>query len=162
MMDGRLARMAAILAGLAACGSPSRLDDEAMRAEVRLLLDEWAHALSEGRVEDFKALFAERAGFTWVERGEVVYRSADEIAAGIDGILETDASFVTTIENVAVERLAGDAATFAADIESRVETGDVVFSFDGVVTGVAIREDGAWKLYQGHVSEPPGKGAEGP
>jgi len=27
------------------------------------------------------------------------------------------------------------------------------FTFDGIVTGVAVREDDRWKLFQGHLSE---------
>jgi len=127
---------------------------ETVVSDVQSLLDDWASSLSEERIEDFKALYTSREGFIWAERGQFIYRSADDIAAGIDTVLDSGMTFTNRLSDVTVTPLSNDAASFSARVTSEASGPQFSFTFDGILTGVAVREEGGWKLFQGHLSEP--------
>jgi len=91
---------------LTSCSTFSNSSDpDAIATDVELLLEEWASSVSEGRIEDFKALFSSRDGFLWAERGQFIYRSADEIAAGVDQVLGGGTTFTNELSDVIVTPL---------------------------------------------------------
>ena len=138
--------------GAASSDKPSSAQIE---EEVSTFLEEWAASFSEGRFKDAKALYAAREGFVWIERGRITYQSAADLAAGLDQLIGTDTTITNALDHIKVEVLSGDSAAFSAALYSQVVTPSFEFTFDGVMTGVAIKEDGGWRLYQGHLSQPP-------
>lgn len=147
---------ASMLIAAGSCASPPRsLQRADVEREVAALLQEWAAAISEGRLDDFKALYAERPGMVWVERGAVQYRSAAALAESVDQVMSGGTQIENVIDEVAVEPLAPGVAGFSFSLTSTVRNPQYSFTFDGVMTGVAIEEAGSWKLYRGHLSEPP-------
>ena len=153
--------MRKLLGGLAALmavacsesGAPTDLAN--VETEVEALLQEWSDAISERRLDDFKALYSTRDGFAWVERGQIQYRSAAEIAAGIDEVVNGDTSIVNTVSAIDVAPLSPSTAAFSARVTSTVENPAFTFSFDGILTGVAVKDGSDWKLYRGHLSDAP-------
>ncbi|MEM1379291.1 MAG: nuclear transport factor 2 family protein [Pseudomonadota bacterium] len=140
---------------VAACGEPQQpaVSPAVVEIEVAILLSEWAEAISDNRLDDFKALYADREGFLWIERGAVLYRSVEEIAIGIDEVAGSGAVIENTLGAVDIAPLGSDAAAFSVALKSTVTAGESRFTFDGIFTGVAIREEGGWRLFQGHLSE---------
>ena len=148
--------LAAIGVGLlAGCSqAPVSADPAAVEAEVAALLDEWAVSLSEGRLDDFKALYANADGFLWVERGQFLYTSADAIGQGVDQIAASGAVVTNALSDVDIVPMGADFAAFSATVQSTITADTFSVDFGGVMTGIAIREDAKWKLYRGHLSEP--------
>ncbi len=145
---------AAALTILGACVTKPASSDEQIISDVTALLTEWNNALPEGRIEDFKELYSEREGFLWAERGQFLYQSKDDIAAGIDQVMVGGTSISNEITSLDVVPLSHEAAAFSITMTSTATMQGMSFTFDGIVTGLAVKDEGTWKLYRGHLSEP--------
>lgn len=150
-----------VFAAIAGCSAspapdhPAAVDETAIVDGVTSLVNDWTNAGKEGRWEDLKSLYADEAGFTWIERGAVAYADHAAIVAGVDQASQMSADIASSVGNIRVTPLAPDAAAVVADIKLDVSFGDFGYNFDGVLSGVAVKRDGAWRFLQGHLSEPP-------
>lgn len=146
--------IATILTVLGACATKPASHDEQIISDVTALITEWNDALPEGRVEDFKELYSEREGFLWAERGQFLYQSKDDIAAGIDQVMAGGTTISNEITSLDIVPLSQAAAAFSITMTSTATMQGMSFTFDGIVTGLAVKDEGTWKLYRGHLSEP--------
>ncbi|MEO1040744.1 MAG: nuclear transport factor 2 family protein [Pseudomonadota bacterium] len=155
MLRSLPANIAALALLLASCANTMTTDDAAIEAEVTDLLREWSRSLSEGRLEDFKAVYSTEPGFLWVERGLPLYRSIEELSVGVDELIAQDIELTNTLTDIEVQPLGPATAAFNAQVKSELRLSGFEITFDGIVTGIARKEGDAWKLYRGHLSEPP-------
>lgn len=139
---------------LSACSAPGGREDAAVRKDVEALLRNWSSAGQQKRWDDLKALYADEAGFVWIEQGRVAYADHAAIVAGVDAASGAGADIRASISDIAVTPLSADAAAFHAMTSLQVKSDQFAFSFDGVVSGVAVKRAGGWKLLQGHLSAP--------
>ena len=144
---------------IAACGGSEQpsagMSNEEVAAGVEDMLQGWAATGSEGRWSDLNAFYATDPGFRWIELGRVAYTSADEIENGLNTLGQINASMSSRIDNVSVAPLGPGAAAFTANLAVDFTSDQFSYAFDGVISGVAVNKDGAWKFLQGHISAPP-------
>ncbi|MEM7739842.1 MAG: hypothetical protein AAF225_03495 [Pseudomonadota bacterium] len=141
---------------LAACASLEKTADApTIEADVTAMLMEWSSSLPEGRLEDFKAVYSTQPGFLWVERGLPLYRSVDELSVGVDDLVDQNAELNNTLTDIEVHALSPNAAAFNAQMTSDLRLAGFNITFDGVLTGIALKDGDTWTLYRGHLSEPP-------
>ncbi|GEM_PF-4959840 len=149
-----------LFAALTACGpAPQNTasgppDEPEIAAGVTALVNDWAQAGPERRWEELKDLYADTAGFTWIERGGVAYADHAAITAGIDQASQMEADISSRVNNIRVTPLAPDAAAVVANLSLSVSFGDFGYDFDGIFSGVAIKRNDKWRFLQGHMSEP--------
>lgn len=155
MMTMRFWRAAAgCLVLIGGCERSAPRDDAAARAGVEALVKEWAAAGQEGRWSDLAALYADDPGFVWIEQGRVAYADHAAVVAGVEAAQAMKAEIRSAVSNVAVTPLAPDVAAYRANATLSVSSASFSFAVDGVLSGVAVKRDGAWKLLQGHLSAP--------
>ncbi|MBY0422641.1 MAG: nuclear transport factor 2 family protein [Parvularculaceae bacterium] len=116
---------------------------------------DWASAGEQGRWDDLKSLYDAGPGFVWIEQGRIAYPDHAAVVAGVEAAKAAKAEIRSTISDVVVTPLAADAAAFHARSTMTVASPSFRFAFDGILSGVAVKRDGAWKLLQGHLSAPP-------
>jgi hypothetical protein len=145
---------------LAACASPERAPTASQLAAAEAgaieLVEEWARTGSEGRWDDLVELYADAPGFAWIEQGENRYPDHAAIEAGVAQVRASQLRVHTVVSEVVATALAPDAAAIRANYS--IAFGDPAeggYTFDGILTGVAIERDGRWVFLQGHLSSPP-------
>ncbi|MGD9982157.1 MAG: nuclear transport factor 2 family protein [Hyphomonadaceae bacterium] len=163
----RLIKPFVALLFLAACASPERAPTAAQMAAAETsaaaLVEEWARAGSEGRWDDVAALYADEPGFAWIEQGENRYADRAAIEAGIAQVRASQLQVHTVVSDVVATALSPDAAAVRAHYS--IVFGDPAqggYSFDGMLTGVAVERDARWVFLQGHLSSPPPRAANPP
>jgi hypothetical protein len=120
-----------------------------VRTGVAAMLESWAAAGREGRWDEVAALYADDPGFAWVERGAVRYPSR---VAAVEGLhVVTGQKIQSQVTNIAVTPLSADAAAFRSNVTFAFNAGGTPVELKGVITGVAVRRDGAWRFLQAHV-----------
>lgn len=135
----------------------------AARGSAIALVEEWAAAGSEGRWDDLVMLYADEPEFTWVEQGEIRYADRAAIEAGVAQVRAAQLQVHTVISDVVATPLSPDAATVRANYA--IVFGDPAeggYSFEGILTGVAVQRGGRWQFLQGHLSSPPQRAANAP
>lgn len=143
---------------LSACAQPAEPTQAQLSAAETgavALVNEWAATGSEGRWDDLVALYGDVPGFTWVEQGEIRYADHAAIAAGVAQARDSGLTVRTTVSDVRATALARDTAAVRANVS--IVFGDPAtggFSFNGMMTGVAVERDGRWVFLQGHLSAP--------
>lgn len=151
---------------VASCAQPERSTTaqmDAAQAGAAALVEEWAAAGSEGRWADLMALYADEPAFTWVEQGEIRYADRNAIEAGLAQVRAANLRVHTVVSNVVATPLSPDAAIVRANYS--IMFGDPAqggYSFDGILTGVAVQRDGGWQFLQGHLSSAPQRAANAP
>lgn len=145
---------------LAACAAPERAPTGAELAAAesgaRALVENWASAGSEGRWDELVALYADDPDFAWIEQGQNRYPDHAAVARGVAQARDANLTLRTRVDDIVVTPLARDAAAVRADVS--MVFGDPSrggFSFDGMLTGVAVERGGQWMFLQGHLSSPP-------
>lgn len=153
----RAALSTALLMLLVACAQRTEPEAELRRAEQSAvaLVNDWARDGSEGRWDELSALHADARGFTWVEEGEIRYADHQAIVAGLERAREAGLVADTTVTDVRATALSSSAAAVRANYS--VVFGDVAaggFAVSGMMTGVAVEQNGHWQFLQGHLSSP--------
>jgi hypothetical protein len=145
---------------VAACAPPERAPTAAQLAAAEAgateLVEEWARAGSEGRWDDLVNLYADEPGFAWIEQGQNRYPDRGAIEAGLAQVRASQLRVHTVVSDVVATALAPNAAAVRATYS--IVFGDPAqggYSFDGMLTGVAVERDGRWLFLQGHLSSPP-------
>lgn len=154
-MNHSLLVSAAIL-GLSACAHPPKQTEADLGAVTRgvgELLQRWSDA---GEALDWDAVastYANEEGFVWIEQGEVRYPDYASIVAGLDQARAMQAKIRNDISDIAVTPLGPDAAAYRTNYVLAVSADGFGFESRGVLSGVAVRRNGEWKLLQGSFSE---------
>lgn len=140
------------LAGCDTATSAADQDDSNTVTEVTAMLETWSAAGEGDNFEALASLYADEQGFAWIERGAVAYQDHDAIIAGLEAAKAMNIAIDNEISEISVTPLANDAAAFHAALRSNVAADSFSFSFDGVISGVAVKRGGAWRLLQGAFS----------
>ncbi|MEX0645213.1 MAG: nuclear transport factor 2 family protein [Parvularculaceae bacterium] len=130
-------------------------DDAAITAEVADLVRRWADAGESGQWDELKALYADEDGFAWIEEGVARYKDHASIVAGLDAARDLALAVDNDVGTIVVVPIADDAAALYAEISSAVRSDAFSYDFNGVLSAVAVKRDGAWRFLQGHLSQPP-------
>ena len=134
---------------------PPRAELEQAKHGAVALVNEWAAAGTEGRWDDLAAVYADTPSFIWVEQGRIPYPDHAAIVAGIARARDSGLSVRTTVSEVQAFAISPSAATVRAN--AALAFGDPAaggFAFSGILTAVAIKQDGHWVFLQGHLSSP--------
>lgn len=147
--------LAALMA--AACapgddGAAAAYDKTVVEAGAVALVEEWAKAGEERRFDDLKALYADDPAFVWIEDGRIAYRGHGAVAAGVDQAAQMNATIESDVSEISATALGPDAAAVVANVSISVKAESFGFAFDGALSAVAVRRDGAWKFLNGHLS----------
>jgi ketosteroid isomerase-like protein len=127
------------------------------RADVTALIESWAKASSDGDWDAVGKLYADDEGFVWVERGAVRYPTRDAAIAGLEGVKAAGSKIATTVSEITVTPLAGDAAAFRTRVKFTADFGTEAppVNVDAILTGVAFDYDTGWKILQAHMESRP-------
>lgn len=152
---------------LSSCAPPERAVTatqlQSAQAGATALAEEWARAGSEGRWDDLVRLYADEPGFAWVEQGEIRYADHEAIAQGVAQVRAAQLRVHTVVSNVVATPLSPDAAVVRANYSIVFrDPADGGFTFDGLLTAVAVQREGRWVFLQGHLSSPPQLAANAP
>lgn len=148
---------ATVLVALGACGqAPTESYDAArVRTDVTALVQRWSDAGEAGDWDEIADTYADVAGFTWVERGEVRYPDHAAIIAGLRQAREFGLSVTNDVSDIVVTPLGEGVAAYRANYRLAVRSAQFSFSSEGVLSGVAIRQNETWRLLQGSLNERP-------
>ncbi|MEZ6023085.1 MAG: nuclear transport factor 2 family protein [Hyphomonadaceae bacterium] len=147
--------LSVVLGACTAEAPPAAYDAEAVRADVTALIQRWSDA---GEAGDWAAVadtYADAEGFAWIERGDVAYADHAAIVAGLESVQASEGSIVNDVSDIVVTPLGADAAAYRARYRLQVTTATFGYESNGVLSGVAINQDGTWRLLQGSFSEQP-------
>lgn len=143
---------------LAACveesARPSDVSGDA-RTGVEQLVQRWSDA---GEASDWDAVaetYADQDGFVWIEQGEARYTDRAAIVAGLERAREMSAEIRNDVSDIVVTPLASDVAAYRASYTLAVSAEGFNYNSSGVLSGVAVKRDGAWRFLQGSFSERP-------
>ncbi|MEZ5961077.1 MAG: nuclear transport factor 2 family protein [Hyphomonadaceae bacterium] len=147
--------VAVALLMLAACtpAGPQSYDGAAVRNGVTALVQRWSDA---GEASDWDALadtYADVEGFSWVERGEVRYTNHAAIIAGLQQARDAGLSVTNDVSDIEVTPLSAEAAAYRANYRLAVTSPQFSFTSEGILSGVAIRQDGTWRFLHGSLNE---------
>lgn len=155
----KTAAAASSFAFLVSACTPSGLspqDKTVVISETTAFLDNWIETADKGEFEQLKPMYADQAGFRWIENGRVAYASAADAAAGLDMAATGGYTADMDISNREISPLAKDAAAVSADYKLTFQFGpDTRIETAGVFTAVLVKDADEWKFLQGHLSAPP-------
>ena len=146
--------VALAILGASAC-APASLNSADIRQGVSELVQRWSDAGEAGDWDVVADTYADADGFVWIEQGEARYTSHGAIVEGLNQAREMSASIRNDVSDIVVTPLGADAAAFRARYFLSVSAEGFGYSSEGVLSGVAIRQDGAWRFLQGSFSEQP-------
>jgi hypothetical protein len=140
--------------GASACEQAPQDDDEARRA-VTELVQRWSDAGESQQWDAVADTYADVEGFAWIEQGETRYASRAAIIEGLDQARSMSAAIRNDVSDIVVTPLGADAAAFRARYLLNVSAEGFNYESQGVLSGVAIKQDGVWRFLQGSFSEQP-------
>lgn len=142
----------------AACQPDSTRSPQRIRTSVDSLLDEYRTSMTSGTVDDLMSVYSSDERFHWVEDGEVVYESAEEIRRALKGLRTQYPQATLDLSNTSITPLPPDHALITTQFEQSLadSTGEG-FSFSGAMTITAVEEADGWRFLAGHTSSPRGQ-----
>lgn len=155
MIRSLVVGVCALLCACAAEAPAPAFDPAAVRTAVTALVQRWSDAGEAGDWDSVAETYADAEGFVWIEQGEVRYPDHAAIVAGLDQVRESNARIVNDVSDIVVTPLSADFAAYRTVYTLTVSTQQFSFTSSGVLAGVAIRQDGTWRLLQGAFSERP-------
>lgn len=144
-----------MLVALTACSQapPQAYDAAAVRSGVTALVQRWSDAGEAGDWDAIADTYADAEGFAWIERGEVRYPGHAAIVAGLRQARESEFAVTNDVSEIVVTPLSADTAAYRANYRLAVNSPQFSFSSQGVLSGVAIRQDETWRFLQGSLNE---------
>lgn len=130
---------------------------EGLQADVRNFLDDYMEAIGARDSVRVRAALVDDGRFAWIEDGEVRYRSADELLAGLAQLLPGSA-IETELMDVTVVPFGDDGAHAWATHRTTFGEGADAFSFGGAISFVLERSGDSWVVLGGHTSSPRAQG----
>ena len=139
-----------LMVGVLGCG----VVDEArppLSDEVAGFLESYLLSLETRDGAALRTFYADGDRFEWIEDGEIRYRSADEVLAGL-AALPSDAAIHTEYENRTVIPVGTDGARVSARFRTVIGEGPAAFEFGGMMTMVLEKGPTGWRIVGGHTS----------
>jgi len=139
---------------LCACTGPAEqqsLDPTALEAELSEFLATYLTVLENRDLDRLTDLYAPAGRFHWIEDGQLRYRSADEVARGLES-LPPDATLRTEFSEQIITALGDRGAVASMRFETVVGDGPGAFAFGGMMSIALEREGDGWKIVAGHTS----------
>lgn len=120
--------------------------------DVQSLLDRWKRAFDARDLEGVRSVLADNDRFVWLEDGEPLYRSADEIVQAYASFPK-ELSFTHTLRDIRIVPISNDAAWAHLATSTKIEhSGRVVSEFTGVVLMITRRDATGWRIHAAHSS----------
>ena len=119
--------------------------------EVAGFLESYLLALETRDGASLRTFYADSDRFEWIEDGEIRYRSADEVLAGL-AALPSDATIHTEYENRKVVPVGANGARVSARFRTVIGEGPAAFEFGGIMTMVLEKGPTGWRIVGGHTS----------
>ena len=157
MIRQLLVAIAALCAS--ACARAQGDGDEGRRA-VTELIQRWSDA---GEAQDWDTVadtYADADGFVWIEQVEARYATRAGIVEGLNQARGMSASIRNDVSDIVVTPLGDNAAAFRVHYVLDVSAEGFSYTSEGMLSGVAIKQEDGWRFLQGSFSEQPA--AEGP
>lgn len=141
--------------GACATGELTPQDRTAVIAESGAFLDAWIAARDAGQFDGLSPMYSDSAAFRWVEEGRVAFTSGEMAARSLDHSATAGYGPLLALTVEDIMPLSKDAAAVSADYTSTLNIGGgAKIESNGVLTAVLVKEDGAWKFLQAHLSAP--------
>ena len=151
----------ALLVAVVLCGcAPSpeappaaaAVDPETTDGEVRMLLDQWVDAFETRDPASVEKVLSDAPSFVWLEDGEVRYPTRDAILAALASFPE-DLAARYELDEIVVRPVETGHAWVRMTTRTEIEQGgEIVSSFDGVVTMLVERASSGWRIAAAHTS----------
>lgn len=131
----------------------SEARSDAIEDSVATFLSAWSEGVEATDWDRLIERYADDPDFTWVEDGQVRYRSRGDLRAAFDGLQGQFSATRTEFLDPSIIPLAPGLANVVADYRTtlRRDGGENV-SFGGVMTMTTVHTDDGWKVLQGHAS----------
>jgi hypothetical protein len=140
-----------------ACAGPAQLSPAhgaAMQDSVRSALADLHRHAAASQWHSLLTLYADEAGFRWVEEGEVKARSVAQTRGDLRR-LPPGMRVETTFRDMEVSPLVPGAASVVTGFEtSLADSAGTRFSFGGTLTTALVHRAGGWQIVTGHSSSP--------
>lgn len=122
---------------------------------VNSLLNDYQAFMSSSNVDSLMSLYSNDPRFHWVEDGKTAYSSAKKIEKGLKGLQRTYSQTNLEFNNTTITPLPPDYASITTHFkQSLADSSGNGFSFSGIMTITAVKEQSGWKFLIGHVSSP--------
>lgn len=151
------AAAAALVIAVSACSqaaAPPPVDPAVIVGETKAFLDQWVAAREQGDGDILQPMYSAQPTFRWIENGVVFYAVGSDAAASLDMASTGGYTPDLTLQDPVITVLSDTAAAVTADYTMLFKFGGIAFDSSGVFTAVLVKEDGAWKFLQGHLSDP--------
>lgn len=148
---------ALVVAALASsCGGESELSmSERQRVvdEVTAFATTYGAALESGDEDAVRRVLVTDGRFGWFEDGAKTYADVDAVVQSLENLKNAGMVLRTEYSDVDVLALTRDHAHLSAAFQTHgTMTHGAEFAFDGTVTMLVERTDGAWRVVFGHTS----------
>lgn len=131
----------------------SQARSDAIEDSVVTFLSTWSEGVRTADWDRLIERYADDPAFTWVEDGQVRYRSRGALRTAFDQLHGQFSGARTDFLDPSITPLAPGLANVVAEFRTtlRRDGGEDV-SFGGVMTMTAVHTDDGWKVLQGHAS----------
>lgn len=137
------------------CQPKSSQSSNEITESVNSLLNDYQTLMSSGNVDSLVKLYSNNPRFHWVEDGKIAYSSAKEIEKGLNGLRRAYSQSNLELSNTKITPLPPDYASITTHFkQSLADSSGNGFSFSGIMTITAVKEQDSWKFLIGHVSSP--------
>lgn len=160
-MSRTLLASVVLLLAVACAPATTRTDPSATQSGVTELVQRWSDA---GEAQDWDAVadtYADAEGFVWIEQGEARYASRAAIVEGLNRARAMSAAVRNDVSDIIVTPLGDDVAAFRAHYVLSVSAEGFSYVSDGMLSGVAIKQNDVWRFLQGSFSERPASDGPG-
>jgi ketosteroid isomerase-like protein len=122
-------------------------------AEVVSFLASYRTAIETRDSVSLRTMYVDDGRFAWIEDGDVRYRSADEVLAGLAN-LPSETVIRTEYGQQQVAEVGDAGALVSAVFRTEIGEGPSAFEFEGMLTVVLERGPTGWKIVGGVTSSP--------
>ncbi len=161
MRSARLLAATALITAVVACdrreATLTPAHAAAIQDSVKAMLADFQRLSAARQYDSASSLYAEGAGFRWIENGEVRARSAAQIRKGLGAVPRTT-RIETTFQDLDITPVAPGVALVITPYRTRfVDSAGGGFAFGGVLSMTIVHRPEGWRFLQGHTSSPPAK-----
>ena len=146
----------ALLSTVGCSGSPP-MERQETAVEVRNLVEGYLDLVEARDTSAIRDLLDDGDPFVWIEDGRLRYRSVDQVLDGL-AAFPAESRPRTELDGLTVAPLGPGGAHAYARFTTTVGQGPGSYSFGGVISFLAERVEGEWRIAGGHVSSGRGDG----
>lgn len=127
------------------------LDERTLVAQIHQTLERYGLAVSQGDAAGLRDMYVLDGRFTWIEDGEVRYRSPEEVLEALAS-LGPDMPVVTDFGEIGTALVRDVAAHAWVPFTTTIGEGAGAFQFSGMLSFVLERNGDQWRIVGGHTS----------